>query len=606
MKPLELLAPAKDLHTGIAAINCGADAIYIGGPQFGARAAVGNTMRDIQKLTTYAHRYFAKVYMVLNTILYDKEIPEAILLAHQAWDSNVDALIIQDFGMLETTLPPIPLFASTQTNNTTPEKIQFLEDAGFSRVILARELNLKQIKEIKQSTNIDLEFFIHGALCVSYSGQCYLSQALTGRSANRGVCAQSCRMAYNLLDEKGKKLRENKHLLSLKDLNLSDHLPQLIEAGITSFKIEGRLKDETYIKNNVSYYRQLLDNFLTSNRTFHKASSGIVELPFTPDPERSFSRGFTSYFVEHRNLMASMDTPKSVGKRIGTVSNVDGHSFTINTQIPIANGDGICFILPNGILKGTNINKVENNRIYPNIIEDILEGMVIYKNFDRKFTLQLENSVERKIEATVSISETEKGIVITAIDEDRIKVSIPISIDKMEKANNPKKTFKTWTEQLSKGGDSIFRIKNIDFDVTELPFMPISGINQLRRDLLSQLVDTRLTTYKRVEKKMILTSHPYPDSELGYQGNVLNSMAKQFYERHGTKVVQQAYEVNIPTAGDLVMTTKYCLRYELGDCLQNRAPENKQLPTSLFLENNGRKLALEFDCNHCEMKIKLA
>jgi len=335
MKPLELLAPAKDLHTGIAAINCGADAIYIGGPQFGARAAVGNTMRDIQKLTTYAHRYFAKVYMVLNTILYDKEIPEAILLAHQAWDSNVDALIIQDFGMLETTLPPIPLFASTQTNNTTPEKIQFLEDAGFSRVILARELNLKQIKEIKQSTNIDLEFFIHGALCVSYSGQCYLSQALTGRSANRGVCAQSCRMAYNLLDEKGKKLRENKHLLSLKDLNLSDHLPQLIEAGITSFKIEGRLKDETYIKNNVSYYRQLLDNFLTSNRTFHKASSGIVELPFTPDPERSFSRGFTSYFVEHRNLMASMDTPKSVGKRIGTVSNVDGHSLPLTLKYPL-------------------------------------------------------------------------------------------------------------------------------------------------------------------------------------------------------------------------------------------------------------------------------
>ena len=604
MKPLELLAPAKDMHSGIAAISCGADAVYIGGPQFGARAAAGNSMHDIQRLTTYAHRYFAKVYLVINTLLYDNEIPEAVLLAQQAWNSGVDALIIQDFGLLEATLPPIPLFASTQTNNTSPEKVKFLEDAGFSRVILARELNIKQIKEIRQTTTVDLEFFIHGALCVSYSGQCYLSHALTGRSANRGVCAQPCRMAYSLMDEKGKKLRENQHLLSLKDLNLSDHLPQLVEAGITSFKIEGRLKDETYVKNAVLPYRRMLDNFLINQRSFSKASSGKVEAQFNADPERSFSRGFTSYFVEQRSTMASLQTPKSVGKKIGVVAKVDGLSFTIITQESISNGDGICFVLPNGVLGGTNINKVENGRIYPNSIDNISSGITIYRNFDREFTLKLEKAVERKIETSISLSEINK--TITSVDKDGIDATIAISSGEMEKANNPEQAFKTWHEQLSKGGDSIFRIANVTIQVTSLPFMPISGINQLRRELLQQHEANRVNAYKRVENKRVISNHPYPESEIGYEGNVLNALAKKFYERHGTRVIQPAYEAGVPAKGDMVMTTKYCLRYELGDCLQNRAPLNQQLPSPLFLENNGQKLALEFDCKRCEMKIKLA
>ena len=606
MKPLELLAPAKDMHSGIAAISCGADAVYIGGPQFGARAAAGNSMHDIQKLTTYAHRYFAKVYMVINTLLHDNEIPEAVLLAQQAWNSGVDALIIQDFGMLEATLPPIPLFASTQTNNTSPEKVKFLEDVGFSRVILARELNIKQIQEIRQTTTVDLEFFIHGALCVSYSGQCYLSQALTGRSANRGVCAQPCRMAYNLLDDKGKRLRENQHLLSLKDLNLSDHLPQLVETGITSFKIEGRLKDETYVKNTVLHYRQILDNFLINQRSFSKASSGEVEAQFNADPERSFSRGFTSYFVEQRSTMASLQTPKSVGKKIGVVTKIDGQSFTIITQESLSNGDGICFMLPNGVLKGTNINKVENDRIYPNSIENISTGITIYRNFDREFTLKLEKAVERKIDTSISLSEINKVITITSVDEDGIDATIAISIGEMEKANNPERAFKTWREQFSKGGDSIFRITNVTIQVTSLPFMPISGINQLRRELLQQHETNRVSSYKRVEKRRVTSNHPYPENEIGYHGNVLNNLAKKFYERHGTKVTQPAYETGVPAKGDLVMTTKYCLRYELGDCLKNRATVNKQLPSTLFLENNGQKLALEFDCKRCEMMIKLS
>lgn len=602
---MELLAPAKDLHSGITAISCGADAVYIGGPQFGARAAVGNSMNEIQRLTTYAHRYFAKVYMVINTLLYDSEIPEAVLLAQQAWNSGVDALIIQDFGLLETTLPPIPLFASTQTNNASPEKVKFLEDAGFSRVILARELNIKQIQEIRQATTVGLEFFIHGALCVSYSGQCYLSQALLGRSANRGVCAQPCRMGYNLMDEQGKKLRENQHLLSLKDLNLSNHLPLLVEAGITSFKIEGRLKDESYVKNNVTHYRLLLDNFLTNHRNFHKASSGKVEAPFTPDPERSFSRGFTSYFVGQRSPMASLQTPKSVGKKIGTVSKIDDISFTVASQEILSNGDGICFVLPNGVLKGTNINKVENGRIYPNSIQDISAGMTVYRNFDREFTLQLDKAVERKVGALVSLSENNKVITIAAVDEDGLEASIEVRSAEMEKSNNPERALNTWHQQLSKGGDSIFRITEVNIDIVELPFMPISGINQLRRALLLQLESNRMTAYKRVTREREISNHPYPESEIGYQGNVLNDLAKKFYERHGSSVIQPAYEAGLPAKGDLVMTTKYCLRYELGDCLQYRAPRDQRLPSPLFLENNGQKIALEFDCKRCEMKIKL-
>lgn len=603
---MELLAPAKDLHSGIAAISCGADAVYIGGPQFGARAAVGNSMHDIQKLVSYAHRYFSKVYMVMNTLLYDNEIKEAVQLTQQAWDSGVDALIIQDLGLLEANLPPIPLFASTQTNNISPEKVKFLEDAGFSRVILARELNLKQVQDIRHATTIDLEFFIHGALCVSYSGQCYLSQALTGRSANRGVCAQPCRMTYNLMDEKGKRLRENQHLLSLKDLNLSNYLPQLVEAGITSFKIEGRLKDETYVKNTVLHYRRLLDNFISHNSTFCKASSGIVEAAFTPDPERSFSRGFTSYFVEQRNLMASLQTPKSVGKKIGVVSKVDGLSFTISTQETLSNGDGICFILPNGSLMGTNINKAENGHIFPNSMEGISNGITIFRNFDRGFTLQLEKAVDRKICTTVSLLETHESMLLITVDEDGVEAQVVLKRNDLAQAHNQEKAAKTWQEQLAKGGDSIFLVIDVNMQAKILPFMPISGINQLRRELLEQLEANRAASYRRVENRVAITNHPYPENSVGYQGNVLNDLAKKFYERHGTEVVQPAYEAILPAKGDIVMTTKYCLRYELGDCLQKRAPLEQQLPSSLFLENNGQKLALEFDCKRCEMKIKLA
>jgi putative protease len=602
MTSLELLSPAKDLPTGIAAISCGADAVYIGGPKFGARAAVGNPIADIERLAAYAHRYSAKVYMVINTILYENEIADAVAIAHQAWNAGVDALIIQDFGLLETNLPPIPLFASTQTNNTTPEKVKFLEDAGFSRVILARELNLKQISDIRQATTVPLESFVHGALCVSYSGQCYLSHALTGRSANRGTCAQPCRMAYNLLDEKGNRIVKNQHLLSLRDLNLSGHIESLAQAGISSFKIEGRLKDEGYVKNVVSHYRSLIDKVVEKSGSFTKASSGKPITAFASDPERSFSRGFTTYFLDNRREMASRFTPKSVGKKLGVVSGIDSNSFTIRTSEKVNNGDGICFFV-NQELIGTNINKVEGDHLFPNSMEGIIKGSEIFRNFDKAFADSLNRDVARKVEASISL-QVEGSLTITAMDKDGIKTSIVIN-DEITQATNPEKAAQTWIDQLSKSGDSMFTVNKVDIKTSSIPFLQVGRINALRRELLAALEEKRVNSYQRETKHHTQTQHPYPEQEIKFTGNVVNSFARKFFERHGCKVVQEGYELIDATPGDTVMTTKYCLRYEMGDCLKDRAPKEKQLPAKLFLENNGKNLALEFDCNRCEMKIKL-
>jgi len=602
MTPLELLAPAKDFQTGMAAISCGADAVYIGGPKFGARAAVGNSIADIEKLAAYAHRYSAKVYLVINTLLYENEVAEATALAHQAWNSGVDALIIQDFGLLETNLPPIPLFASTQTNNRSPEKVKFLEDAGFSRVILARELNLKQIYEIRKATSVPLESFVHGALCVAYSGQCYLSHALTGRSANRGACAQPCRMAYNLVDEKGNSMAKNQHLLSLRDLNLSNHIEELAKAGVSSFKIEGRLKDESYVKNIVQHYRSILDRIIENNGSFSKSSSGKPVTTFTSDPERSFSRGFTTYFLESRKEMASRFTPKSVGKKIGLVTGVDASSFKISSTEKLSNGDGICFFA-NRQLVGTNINQVEGSRIIPNSMDGITKGTEIFRNFDKAFNDALAREVARKVEAKVSLV-LQGELRLIATDEDGTVASLPIN-DEITPATNPEKAAQTWVEQLSKSGDSMFHIGAVGIELAPAPFLPVGKINALRRELLQNLEDTRLASYLRANKQHLATEHPYPEQELTYTGNVVNSYARRFFERHGSQILQAGYEQVESKPGDVVMTTKYCLRYELGDCLKERAPKEKQLPSRLFLENNGKRLALEFDCPRCEMKVKL-
>ncbi|HEY3417274.1 MAG TPA: U32 family peptidase, partial [Armatimonadota bacterium] len=419
MKHIELLAPAKDLECGMTAIDCGADAVYIGAAHFGAREAAGNSVEDITALTRYAHRYWAKVYVTINTLLHDEEIPEALRLITQLYEAGIDGLIIQDPGLLECKLPPLPLIASTQMHNSTPEKVAFLEGVGFQRAILPRELGLEEIREIRRKTNMELEFFIHGSLCVCYSGQCYLSYAMGGRSGNRGQCAQPCRKVYTLLDSRGQAVVRNKHLLSLRDLNLSAHLAELIEAGICSFKIEGRLKDRAYIANIVGYYRTLLDGVL-ADLGMRKGSSGAVALGFAPDPTKTFNRGYTTHFLHGRGKPdASIDTPKMIGEPIGRVTTISRRDITVDSSVELHNGDGICFFDRAGELHGTAINGIFGKRFSLLNPDGVEEGMRLYRNHDHEFLTNVQKShPERQVAVTFTLREAPEGFLLQAVDED--------------------------------------------------------------------------------------------------------------------------------------------------------------------------------------------
>ena len=389
MKPrkIELLAPAKNLECGLAAVDHGADAVYIGAPRFGARAAAGNSLDDIARLVDYAHLYGVRIYVTVNTILRDEELADTQAMIWELYRAGVDALIVQDMGLLELDLPPIPLHASTQMDNRTPEKVRFLADVGFRQVVLARELSLQDIRRVHEACpDVSLEVFVHGALCVSYSGQCYVSQACFGRSANRGECAQFCRLAFDLEDARGRKIVHDKHLLSLKDLNQSDVLEQLLDAGATSLKIEGRLKDVAYVKNVTAAYRRKLDDLFKRRREYVKASSGEVRLTFRPQLDKSFSRGFTHYFLLGRERdVASFDTPKSLGEEMGTVKEVRGNSLVVSGVKPFNNGDGVCFLDESGKLRGFRINRAEGNRLYPQEKPHIPQRTVLYLNFENDF-----------------------------------------------------------------------------------------------------------------------------------------------------------------------------------------------------------------------------
>ena len=482
MKYIELLAPAKDLESGIAAIKFGADAVYIGAPKFGARVAARNSLLDIEQLINYAHKFYAKVYVTLNTILYDNELEEAQQLIHDLYKIGADAIIIQDLGILEMYLPPIPLFASTQTNNYTVEKIKFLEDAGIQRIILARELSLRQIEEIRLKTNVDLEFFIHGALCVSLSGQCYFSHSINKGSANRGACAQPCRAYYSLKDNNENILVKNKHLLSLKDLNLTNYIEDLLDAGVTSFKIEGRLKDIGYIKNVTSHYRQKIDTVLAEKNSFRKQSSGKVYFDFEPDPEKTFNRGYSQYFINGRkNNITSFNTPKSIGKEIGKVKSVDQNYFIIDTFEQLSNGDGLCFFDDSGILQGLKINKIEKSKIYFDKNIDLKPGIIIYRNFDQGFNKTLSTSkTERKVLAEIEISELNENIIISAKDSDNNSIQWNHNTN-FEVAKNAELALKNIKNQFTKSGESIFKIENINVNLEKLPFIPISELNEMRK-----------------------------------------------------------------------------------------------------------------------------
>ncbi len=600
MKPLELLAPAKNLQQGMAAVNYGADAVYVGAPMFGARASVGVNVNDIEALARFAHRYNAKVYTALNTILFDDELEKARKIIYQMYEAGVDALIIQDMGILEMDLPPIPLHASTQANNRTLEHIRFLDQVGFERVILARELDLKSIQNIHENTNVELEAFVHGALCVSYSGQCYMSFEATRRGANRGECAQFCRLPYTLKDENGNVILRNKHLLSPKDLNLSNRLNELIDAGVTSFKIEGRLKDENYVKNVVSYYRKALDEILKKRSDCKKSSFGTTDIPFVPNLEKSFNRGFTEYFIDGKaNSICSMDTPKSKGEYLGKISKIGQRYFEIdNKSVHFHNGDGLCFLNKDGIFTGLNINRVDGEKIFPNQFNGLVIGTSIYRNLDFAFEKQVANDTSiRQIHVELSLRETSEQLELSGITENGIQTSIPIPKSE-EQARDEKKNLETIQKQLEKSGGTIFNLSLKTIDKTGISgYYPISVLNQLRRDFLDKLLACIEENYPKSVREKSFEHPPYPLQTLTYRHNVSNKLAMEFYKRCGVQSIESAFELQQKPDADL-MTTRYCLRKELGICLKSAPNEELTLTTSSHI------YALSFDCAKCEMRIR--
>lgn len=605
---LELLAPAKNLASGIEAINHGADAVYIGGPAFGARSNAGNSIADIEALVRHAHRYGARVLVALNTILKDEEIPAAERLVHQVYEAGADALIVQDMGLLELDLPPIQLHASTQTDNRTPDKVRFLEQVGFSQIVLARELSLPQIQAIATQTSAVLEFFVHGALCVSYSGQCYISHAHTDRSANRGECSQACRLPYTLTDQQGGVLAESQHLLSLKDNNQSDNLRALIQAGIRSFKIEGRLKDLAYVKNITAHYRTLLDEILDEQPHLQRASAGRCTYTFQPQPEKTFNRGSTDYFVNDRKAdIAAFESPKFTGEAIGQVTAVAGQHFDVQALAPINNGDGISFFNAQKELVGLRINRAETlpgdqQRLFPAETPSALKvGINLFRNRDQAFERLLEKkSAERRIAVDLHFSETASGFSLTLTDETGITAQATLCHEKTV-AQQPERAFVTIREQLLKLGNTIFSPRDITLDLEAAWFLPAAALNTLRRQGIEVLEAARATAWQRPPKGTIADPPPqYPADELNFLGNVHNQKARAFYARHGVSVIESAYECNEEKGMVSLMTTRHCLRYSFNLCPK----EVKGIrPDPLTLVNGKEKLLLRFDCKRCEMHV---
>ena len=604
-KKVEILAPAKNLAQGIMAINSGADALYIGAEAFGARSNATNSIEDIEELVKYAHLFKAQVFVVVNTILYDNELEECQKLVHRLYQIGVDALIVQDMALLEMNLPPIVIHASTQANNRDPKHVKFLADAGMKRVVLARELNLDQIRAISDATDVELEFFVSGALCVSFSGNCYMSVANGERSANRGSCAQNCRLPYQLLDGNGETLIQTSHLLSIKDLDLSDHLPALIEVGVTSFKIEGRLKDAVYVKNNVSYLRQRLDAFLENNEKFTKASSGKIIYNFDPQMDRSFNRGYTDYFLNKRKeRIGSWDTPKSQGQYIGKVLEANGKGYKIENSDLLNNGDGLYFLNENEEADGAQINVILNNTIILNNPKTIKPGTMIYRNSDAEFIrlVERDDSAIRKIGVKLHLQETSTGFQLDVIDEDGHKASVVYTATKeVSKKAEIEADIK---KNLSKTGNTPFAAEEISISFTQNWFLPISRINELRREVLEQLMDIRIRDYKREEFQIQKTDHPYPVEKLDFTYNVSNKMARAFYQRHGVSEMEKAFELQWDPGKSRVMTTKYCVKYELGKCpIHQRETMGEKLKEPLTLKHGEIEYKLKFNCKPCEMEI---
>jgi putative protease len=604
IRHIELLAPARNADIGIEAIRHGADAVYIGAERFGARVAAGNSVEDIARLVKYAHLYSAKVYVTVNTIFRDEELKDVEQLAWQLYEAGVDALIIQDMGLLKLNLPPIPLHASTQMDNRNAEKVRFLKSAGFNQVVLARELSLNEIQEIHEACpDTILEVFVHGALCVSMSGQCYISEACFGRSANRGECAQVCRMKFDLEDSEGRKLVKDKHLLSLKDLCQIDELEGLLKAGASSFKIEGRLKDADYVKNVTAAYSQALDTIVRRHpEKYRRASLGTVRHHFTPDVSKSFNRGFTHYFLHGRQPdIFSFDTPKSLGEEVGTVKDIFNNHFTVAGLKTFSNGDGLCFIDSNGKLHGFRINKAENGRLYPLEMPSQLKRRTrLYRNQDHAFqTILSKESAERVLFVDIEIEETEKGFRLTMTDDYHcayIDVEAEKQLGRTPQSDNVKR-------QLSKLGGTGLELRSLNINYGKNWFIPSSLLTEWRRSLVKEFLVRPIErpTDCNAAKTISSIASSQPNKTITYLGNVMNMRAAEFYREHGVEEIEPAFELKHKEDVPL-MFCRHCIRYSLNMCPKHHGNANPQ--EQLFLRlANGKRFRLEFDCKSCMMKV---
>ena len=616
-RKIELLAPAKNLECGIEAVNHGADAVYIGAPKFGARAAAVNSLEDIAALVAYAHLYNVRIYVTVNTILKEEELAETEKMIWELYRIGVDALIVQDMGITRLNLPPIPLHGSTQMDNRTPEKVRFLADAGFRQVVLARELSLQEIRRIHEACpETPLEVFVHGALCVSYSGQCYVSQACFGRSANRGECAQFCRLPFSLVDADGKTIVRDKHLLSLKDLNQSEVLEDLLDAGASSLKIEGRLKDVSYVKNVTAAYRSKLDAIFARRKEYVRASSGTCRFDFTPQLDKSFSRGFTHYFLQGRDReISSFDTPKSLGEEMGTMKEQRGNYLTVAGVKPFHNGDGVCFLDEQGRLQGFRINRVDGNKLYPaGDVPRIKPRTRLFRNFDQEFERILaRKSAERKIGVGWELADTSSGFALTVADEDGKRITLSFPYPK-ELARTPQP--ENLRTQLGKLGNTPFEVMPlggtdspsattapaIAINLSQNWFIPASVIADWRRQAIDKLTAARRITYRRELHVWKPTRHRFPATSLTYLGNVMNTAARSFYQAHGVASVEPAYEKQaVPEA--VLMFCKHCLRYSMGWCPTYQKGHSPYREPYYLVGTDGKRFRLTFDCKNCQMKV---
>ncbi|MBZ7830811.1 peptidase U32 family protein [Raoultella planticola] len=611
---LELLSPARDVGIAREAILHGADAVYIGGPGFGARHNASNSLSDIAGLVPFAHRYGAKIFVTLNTILHDDELEPAQRLITDLYETGVDALIVQDMGVMELDIPPIELHASTQCDIRSVEKAKFLSDVGFSQIVLARELNLQQIKAIYDNTDATIEFFIHGALCVAYSGQCNISHAQTGRSANRGDCSQACRLPYTLKDDQGRVVAYEKHLLSMKDNDQTANLAQLIDAGVRSFKIEGRYKDMSYVKNITAHYRQMLDAIIEDRGDLMRSSAGRTEHFFVPSTDKTFHRGSTDYFVNARKGdIGAFDSPKFIGLPVGEVLKVAKDHLDVEVTEVLTNGDGLNVMIKREIV-GFRANTVEKTgenryRVWPNEmpadLHKVRPHQVLNRNLDHNWQQALQKtSSERRIAVDINLSGWQEQLVLTMTCEDGVSVTHTLDGEFAE-ATQAEKALANLRDGVAKLGQTIYFARDVQINLPGALFVPNSLLNQLRRETVERLDEARVNAAPRGQRKAVSVPPPvYPETHLSFLANVYNHKARAFYQRYGVKLIDAAYEAHEEKGDVPVMITKHCLRFAFNLCpKQAKGSIKSWKATPMQLIHGDEVLTLKFDCRPCEMHV---